>query len=87
MVLWVKDSMLSLQQLGLLLKHRFGPRPGAVGEGSGAVVQVTAVTQIQSLAQELPYARGVAKGKEKRKKEPPPPPQKNGGGPVVGQPG
>ena len=27
----VKDLALSLQQLGLLLKHRFDPQPGAVG--------------------------------------------------------
>ena len=28
---WVKDPALSLQWLGLLLKHGFDPQPGAAG--------------------------------------------------------
>ena len=63
----VKDLVVSLQQLGLLLRHGFNPWLGAIGLGSGiaaAVVQVTAAVQIQSLTQELPYAMGVEKKKK-----------------------
>ena len=57
LVQWVKDPALSLRQC------RFDPQPGPVGWGSGiaaAVALVTAVAQTWSLAQELPYATGVA---------------------------
>ena len=35
-------------------------------EGSGVVVHVTAVLRLQSLAQEVPHATGVAKNKHKQ---------------------
>lgn len=54
----VKDLVLSLWWFNL--------QAITVGEGSriaGAVVLVAAAAQIQSLAQELPYAMGAAKKK------------------------
>ena len=53
----VKDLVLSLQWHGL------NPGPCTVGWGSSiatAVVKITAAAWIQFLAQELPYAMGVA---------------------------
>ena len=47
-------------------------RWGAAGLGSSvaaAATQVTAAAQIQSLAQELPYAVSEAGGKKKKKKK------------------
>ena len=70
MAQWVKDLVLSLQQLGSLLRHGFDPWPDKVGYGSSiaaAVVQITAGAQIQSLIQELAQASSTAR----------PPPKKN----------
>ena len=53
--------------LACLCGGSLGPWPGAAGEES-AVVQVTAPARIQSLAQELPYAAGVAENEKTKKK-------------------
>ena len=61
--LWHRGLRIPLQHQGLVPRSRFDPWPGAVGSGSGiapAVAYVAAASQIQSLAQELPYVTGVA---------------------------
>ena len=54
---WCSGLRIRLQRLKSLGRRRFDPLPGAVGQGCGIP---TAVTQMRSRAQELPYATDAA---------------------------
>ena len=57
--LWHSGLRIQMQWLRSLQRHRFNPRFNARSSIVAGATQVTAVAQIQSLAQELPYATAV----------------------------